>query len=63
MHKAHIRSFQILRIIVRSTMHITEPPVIYILPCRLNSFTRSLEVSTLLILEGKGLAREFASSD
>jgi len=34
-----------------------------ILRCRLNSFTGSLEVSTLLILEGKRLAREFASSD
>jgi len=35
----------------------------YILPYRFNSFTRSLKVATLLILEGKRLAREFASSD
>src|SRR6516162_4783271 len=34
-----------------------------ILPDRFNSFTRSLKVSTLLILEGKRPAREFASSD
>ena len=48
------------------SFYFTEPPDFqyfsYILPYRLNSFTRSLEVSTLLILEGKRLAREFAST-